>query len=120
LARRSRGLGDVYKRQVITGSSQTIAKNGKYIATSIDPTIFFLPVSGMDAGSTFRIAGFGVNGWKIKQNESQSIYFSTQHTTVGVDGEISSTSPKDSVEVVCVVANTTFSIVSSQGNLIIT
>lgn len=107
---------------VVLGSSstsQTISKNGEYVSTSSDLVTFALPISGIPAGSKFRIAGFGEGGWKITQNANQSIHFGNQNTTVGVGGYLASTNAKDAVEIVCVVANTTFSVISSIGNITI-
>ncbi len=97
----------------------TIEQNGAYISTNTSLVTFKLPTSGIAAGSTFRIAGFGTGGWKLNQNANQSIYFGNQNTTVGDGGYLASTVRTDCVEIVCVVANTTFLVVSPMGNVAI-
>lgn len=75
--------------------------------------------STVPIGSRFQVAGFGAAGWQITQQAGQSIYLGNQTTTVGVSGGLASTVFTDGVEIVCVVANTTFLVTSSLGNITI-
>lgn len=100
----------------VTGTSQTIAVNTNYTANNAALVTFTLPTTAA-YGSTFRVAWKGAGGWAIAQNASQSIIFGIDTTTVGTGGSLASTAQGDAVEILCTVANTTFEVLSSQGNL---
>jgi hypothetical protein len=70
-------------------------------------------------GNAIRISGLDVGGWKLAQNAGQSVNIVSSTTTVGVGGSLASTARYDSIEIVCCVANTTFNVVSSMGNITI-
>jgi len=69
------------------------------------------------AGSIIRIVGIGAGGWRIAQNSGETIYYGTLSTTTGTGGNLSSTAQRDSVELVCTVADTGWTVISSIGNL---
>jgi len=94
-----------------------VADNG-YIANTAGLLTFTLPAAA-DVGSTFRITGLGAGGWTIAQNAGQNINYSSQTTTPGVGGSLSSTQQYDSIHLVCTVANTEFNVLSSVGNFTI-
>jgi hypothetical protein len=61
---------------------------------------------------------FGAAGWTIAQNAGQSIAVGGGVTsTVGVGGSVSSTLAMDGIVMICVVTNSTWQLVSSNGNL---
>ncbi len=94
-------------------SSVTVATQQGYVPMNTSSAVgFFIPAS-MASGSVFRIAGYGAGGWAITLQAGQSLAFGNQTSSVG----LASTLPTDCVEVVCVVANTTFLVISSVGNL---
>jgi hypothetical protein len=68
-------------------------------------------------GTILRLIGNGSSGWKITQFASQVINSTATSTTAGTGGSLSSGGRYDSVELVCTVANTTFTIVNSKGTL---
>jgi len=70
--------------------------------------------------SIFRMTQKGAGSVKIAQNAGQSLVFGNSTTTVGVGGSIESTAQGDSVEFICITADTTFQMLSSQGNWTLT
>lgn len=100
---------------VITDSATAAVNNG-YIANKGTLLTLTLPDTAA-AGSVIRIAGMNAGLWKIAQNASEIIHFGNLDTTTGATGYISSTHARDSVELVCVVANVEWQILSSQGNI---
>ena len=99
-----------------TGTTQAIVVDNGYVANNAGLITFTLPVTAA-FGTTIRVAGYGAGGWKIAQNASQEISFGSSTSTTGVAGYLSSTLRSDSVELICVVADTTFKAVSSLGNI---
>jgi len=71
----------------------------------------------MAPGAILGIAGFGSTGWKLVQNAGQQIFFEGVNTTLGAGGYLQSTVAKDGVQMLCVVANLTFLVLSSEGNI---
>jgi hypothetical protein len=92
------------------------AYNGYITNYSSGLVTLVLPTT-ISAGATMRIAGLSSSGWKLTQNASQLIHFGTATTTTGTAGYLASTQACDSIELVCAVANTTFIVVSSIGNI---
>jgi hypothetical protein len=91
--------------------------NRGYIANKAGALTFTLPAA-CAVGKTFRFTGINTaTGWKIAQNAGQTIYFGATATTTGAAGYLQSTAIRDSVELVCVVADTDFNVVSSIGNI---
>jgi hypothetical protein len=98
-------------------SSVTMAVNTGYIidngASLVTAT---LPATAAE-GSIFRVAGFSAGGWKVGQAASQLIHFGNVTTTTGTGGSLASSNQYDQVELLCVVANTTFVVLSAVGNI---
>lgn len=121
----SSGLGAIV---TLSLASPFVVLASNTTAIAIAPQIGYVPMNAstrvvltlpttIAAGSVFRVSGFGAAGWQIAQNSGQSIYFGNQNTTLGTGGSLASTNAKDCVEIVCVVADTTFLVVSSVGNI---
>jgi hypothetical protein len=68
-------------------------------------------------GDYVEINGFSSGGWIIAQAAGQLIHFGNQVTTTGVGGSLASTNRYNCVRLRCLVANTTWTVVSVQGNL---
>lgn len=101
---------------VVTGASQALAVNNGYIANNAGTINFSLPASSA-VGDTIRITGINnATGWQITQGAGQQIFFGTSSTTAGAGGSITSSATRDSIEIVCVVANTTWNVLSCIGN----
>lgn len=105
---------------VIT-ADQTAAVNNGYICNKAGLLTLTLPTTS-PIGSIIEVTGINTNlGWKIAQNVGQTIYFGDQQTTTGVTGSIASTLTRDSIRIVCVVANTDWNVIpGTQGNLTVT
>jgi hypothetical protein len=101
---------------VATGT-QSMAVNTGYITDNGASLVTYtLPATAAE-GSVLRVAGFSAGGWKIAQNASQLIHIGNQTTTTGTGGSLASSNTFDQVELLCVVANTTFVVLSMVGNL---
>jgi hypothetical protein len=89
-----------------------------YIANNASQVILTLPTT-IAVGHVFRIIGSGAGGWKVAQNASQSIIFtsgggsSTGTTTSGTSGFIQSGQSTDCADLICGTANTTLTLFAS-------
>jgi len=100
---------------VETGTSATMAVDNGYIGNNAAGVDFSLPATSA-VGSIFRVTGLQAS-WTISQNAGQTIYFGTSATTTGAGGSLISTEDRDAIELVCVVADTDFQVLSSTGNI---
>ena len=98
-------------------STQAMAVNTGYITDNGASLVTYTLPSTAAEGSLLRVAGFSAGGWKISQNALQLIHFGNQTTTTGTGGSLASSNTFDQVELLCVVANTTFVVLSAVGNL---
>lgn len=104
---------------VETGASVAGAVNRGYIANRAGLVTITLPDTAA-VGSIIRVTGINTAvGWRIAQNAGETIYFGTSATTTGVGGYIEATNIRDSVEIVCVVADTDWNVLNSVGNITI-
>ena len=99
----------------VTGTSQQMAVNTAYLANNAAQVSLALPATA-DVKSIIRVAGSGAGGWKITQNASQQIVFGGVVSTVGTGGYMVSMSRYEYVELICIVANTVFSVIGATGN----
>lgn len=95
-------------------SSPTIMDPNNGYIPSATITLTLPALAGI--GDEFRVAG-NIGLWTIAQNAGQSIQFGNINTTIGVGGSLAATNHGDCVELVCIVANTTFAVISSIGNI---
>lgn len=102
----------------VTSTTQSASVDNGYITNNAGLVTVTLPDTAA-LGNTLRIVGLGAGGWELAQNASELIYFGNSTTTTGTGGSLSSTQSKDSIELVCVVANTEWSVISSVGNITI-
>jgi hypothetical protein len=104
----------------VTGAAQTIVPAMGYTASNAGSVTFTLPAVA-PYGSVFEVTtGTTSGGWSIAQLALQSIVYGNLTTTVGTGGNLTSTGKGDSVRVLCTVANTTFQVLSSQGEIDVT
>jgi hypothetical protein len=106
--------GVIWTREA--GAAVGIADGHGYIPTNALLTAFTLPAVSA-VGDECAIIGESAAGWTIAQNAGQNIQFSNLSTTVGVGGLLASSNRYDTVHIVCRVANTTWHVVNSTGNL---
>jgi hypothetical protein len=100
---------------VITGDQTAVINNG-YICNKPSLLTLTLPAAAA-AGSVIRVAGMNAGLWKVAQGAGQQIHFGNKDTTSGAGGYVASVLTRDSVELLCVVANNEWQIISSVGNL---
>jgi hypothetical protein len=91
-------------------------RNDGYIANAVGTVQLLLPTVSV-LGDIVRVAGITAGGWQITQSAGQQIQFGNLLTTVGVGGSLNSTASGDTVELVCVVANTSWMVLSGVGNI---
>ncbi len=106
---------------VVTGATQAMTTNNGYVAnyTGGGTLVFTLPTTS-SVGDALYISGLGSSGWQIAQNAGQTIIIGSLSSTTGVTGAVSSTNQFDSLKLICVTANLTWSISGgAQGNLTI-
>ena len=102
----------------VVTTSVTMAIDNGYINNSGSLITLSIPAT-VAAGHVFRVAGYGSGLWEISQNTGQVIHFGNATTTTGASGYLKASNAYDSIHLVCVVANTTFVVVSSVGNILI-
>jgi len=98
----------------VTSATQGMAANTGYFANFAGPA----------ALQFIRVAGMGPALWTIKQNADQKIHFDNipqtladNVTTTGILGSLSATATNNCVELICIVANLEFMVLSHIGNL---
>jgi hypothetical protein len=70
-------------------------------------------------GDTIRVSLAGATSWQITQAAGQQIRLSSSTTTLGATGSLTSTAQGDSIELVCLTANTIWVAQDVIGNLTI-
>jgi hypothetical protein len=100
----------------VTGTTQALAVNNGYILNNASQVVATLP-STAAVGTMIEISGKGAGGWKVAQNASQLIRFGSSVTTTGTGGYLSSTNAYDCIRLLCIIANTTWIVLSSVGNI---
>lgn len=71
-------------------------------------------------GDTIRVSLKGATSWQVTQAAGQQIFLSSTNSTLGAGGSITSTAAGDSIELVCLVANTIWVAQSVIGNITVT
>lgn len=89
----------------VAGTTQAAAAYNAYVIQNAALTTVTLP-STAAIGSPVRVQGFGAGGWVLAANAGQTIQVGSSATTVA--GSVSSVNRFDCIEVVCIVANTTW------------
>ncbi len=101
----------------VTGTTQAGIANKGYIASNAGLVTISLPTTAA-VGDVFNVLGKGAGGWSISQAAGQQILGTNLATTVGVAGNLSSTTRYNSVYLVCSVANTTFTMFTAPGGIL--
>lgn len=89
----------------VAGTTQAAAVNNGYVISNAGTTTVTLPATAA-LGSLVSIAGQGAGGFILAANTGQTIKMAASTTSSG--GSLTSAEQYDTVEVVCVVANTTW------------
>lgn len=101
---------------VITGASQAMSVNNGYIANRSGTVAFTLPTTSA-VGDIVAVTGMNTAlGWSIAYTTNQQIFFGTSSATLST-GSLASTNIRDTVYLVCIVANLTWNVVGSIGNI---
>ena len=98
----------------VSGTSQAAVVNTGYIISNASQTTVTLPATAAE-GAVFAVQGKGAAGWILQANTGQTIHFGNQATSSA--GSLTSTNQWDSVQIVCVTANTTFAVTNAVGSL---
>lgn len=98
----------------VSGTSQAAVGNNGYIISNSGQTTVTIPAT-IAEGKVIGIAGKGAAGWILQANTGQTIHYGSSASSSA--GSLTSTNLYDSVQIVCVTANTTFVVIASQGNL---
>ena len=102
---------------VVTGTTQAMAVNSGYVSNNAGLVTLTLPTTAA-VGSIIQMQGLGAGGWQIAQNASQLIHIGSSVTTTGTGGYLASSNQYDSLTLLCVVANTTWTVLGGpQGNI---
>lgn len=95
----------------------TLAVNTGTIANKAGTLAMALPATSA-VGDIIAITGINTaTGWQITQAAGQRIFYGTSSTTLGATGTLTSQNIRDSITMVCTVANTTWQVISGVGIL---
>lgn len=109
-------LGGGVTWSVITGASQAMTSNNGYIANRASNIAFSLPTTSA-VGDVIEVTGINTAlGWTVSWTTNQQVFFGNATTTV-TTGSLSSSATRDSIRMVCVVANLTWNVIASVGNI---
>lgn len=100
----------------VIAANQTLAVANGYFTNDAGQLSLALPAA-MAVGDTIKVVSHSAGGWIITQGAGQIIYDLAGNSTLGAGGSVAATAQGDSIELVCVVANTTMRVVSSKGTL---
>ncbi len=88
--------------------------NTGYYVTNASATTIDVPAT-FQAGATLAVVGQGAGGWILQMNTGQTLHIGNQSTSSG--GTLTSSNQYDCIEILCVVANTTFVVRNMMGNI---
>ena len=91
---------------VVVTASQAMASNTIYIANDVSSLVTFTLPTTSAVGDRLSVVGQSSGGWQINQATGQQIQISPSHTTLGGGGSLASTNQYDSLNLICIVANT--------------
>ena len=101
----------------ITADLDPMVVNTGYICGKAGLLTLTLPATAA-VGTVLCVTGIHTDlGWKIAQNANQIIHIGPDDTTTGVGGSLAASLKRDSVELVCVVANLEWNVTSMMGNI---
>ncbi len=101
------GGGSAFAYSLVSGTTQAAAVGNGYIIGNSSQTTITLPATAA-VGSIVAVQGMGAAGWILAANTGQTIQDGATVTSSG--GSLTSANQWDTVQVVCVVADTTWSV----------
>lgn len=100
---------------VVSGTTQNMVSNNGYIVNNGSLVTLNLPATS-NVGDALGVIGKGAGGWLIQCGVGQTIVLGSSTTSSG--GSLASTNRKDSLYIICTVANTEWEVGSApQGNI---
>ena len=109
------GSGSGYGWTEVVGTTQQMAVNNGYIANNVALVTLTLPATAV-VGDTVVLQGKGAGLFSIAQNAGQTINYGSSPTTTGVAGSLTATNRYDSIELICITANTDWAVLTgTQG-----
>ena len=112
------GTGGGLTWSVVTVNG-TFSVNTGTIANKAGTLTMALPAASA-VGDIISITGMNTaTGWQVTQSAGQQIFFGTSSTTSGGTGTLTSTNIRDTITMVCIVANLTWNVINSVGNITI-
>lgn len=106
------GVGGGYESTVVTADT-SMAVNRSYIANKAGTAAVMTLPAAAAVGDSVRVSGLGATGYSIAQNAGQTISMNATSSTTGVGGSAAPTSRYQTMEILCVIANTNFVITYS-------
>ncbi len=103
----SSGTGTGITWSGVTGTTQAAIVNAGYVIQNALQTTVTLPAIAA-LGSIVYVQGLGAGGWSMAANTGQTIQIGSSSTSSG--GSVTSGNQWDAIGVVCVVTNTTWSL----------
>jgi hypothetical protein len=103
---------------VVSGATQSLANDNGYISNAASGGVAYTLPATSPVGSIIEISGLaGGSGWSVTTGAQQTIQYGSIVTADSTAGALSSTGNTDSIRMVCAVANSTWVVLSSVGNL---
>ncbi len=100
---------------MVTGTSASMLPNNGYMANNAGLVTLSLPATSA-VGDEIDVMGIGAGGWLIQAGVGQTIVLGSSTTSSA--GSLASTNAKDSLYLICTVANTQWQVASApQGNI---
>lgn len=104
----------------VTTTSDSLVANNAYIANNAGLVTLTLPATAA-LGTIIEVLGKGAGGWSIAQNAGQTMHVGSNASTTGAGGSVASSNQWDSIKLMCVTADTDWSVLGGpQGNLTVT
>lgn len=103
----------------VTTAALAVAVDNGYVMNRATLITATLPVTSV-FGTVIRFCGKGAGLYTIAQNAGQSINLAGSTSTVGVGGSVAASAQFDCIELVCTVADTTWTVLSTVGNFMVT
>ncbi len=107
------GGGSSMPWSVETADRSLIAEEG-VIANKGTQLILTLPTT-CAVGKIIEVVGINAGLWRIAQNAGQRIRFHAVSSTSGTGGYVESTAQRDTIRLVCIVADTEWQVIASTG-----
>ena len=108
-------LTDQLAWSVVTEDTAGAVNNGYITNDAVDLCTISLPATAA-VGDRIKIIGMHANGWAISISAGDTVYFGTI-SAAGAGGSLASSATRDSIELVCTVADTDWVVVSAVGNI---